>query len=196
MRKRLSCCSPPHGNELCSLIWIWNSRLLVIMTIPSFQCVIQLYRPVSSCPYRKDGLFADTNLQGPVPRESPRNPWKSFAQQQIESRLFFLFWRLTTTFSLSASLLRRLPDHIRHVFLTRISCQLFTFLNDGLVARARPFPFPWQRRWNIGYEYWERSALRNGMDLACETKPTVCRHKQKQMQHYSNKHKLVLQRSH
>ena len=31
--------------------------------------------------------------------------------------------------------------------------------------------------------------------LACETKPTVCKHKQKPMQRSSNKHELMVQRS-
>ena len=36
----------------------------------SILIVIQLFRSVSSCPYRKDSLFVDTNLQqGFVPRE-------------------------------------------------------------------------------------------------------------------------------
>ena len=37
MRKRLSCSFPPHSNELCSLIWIWNNKLSVIMTNPFLQ---------------------------------------------------------------------------------------------------------------------------------------------------------------
>ena len=34
---RLSCSSPPHSNEFCSLIWIWNNKLSVVMTIPLLQ---------------------------------------------------------------------------------------------------------------------------------------------------------------
>ena len=37
--------------------------------------------------------------------------------------------------------------------------------------------------------------LQNRKDLACETKTTVCKHKQKQMQPSSNRHKLIVQRS-
>ena len=31
-----------HSNDLCSLIWIWNSKLLVIMTIPFLQIYIYI----------------------------------------------------------------------------------------------------------------------------------------------------------
>ena len=51
-----------------------------------------------------------------------------------------------------------------------------------------------QHRSDIGYEYWKQLALRNTKHLACETKPTVCKHKQKQMQPSSNhKHDLKCQ---
>ena len=44
----------------------------------------------SSCPYRKNGLFADTYLQqseGLVPRESVRNPWKSLHSNRSKAVL-------------------------------------------------------------------------------------------------------------
>ena len=39
MRKGLSCSSPPHSNVFCSLIWIWNNKHSVVMTIPLLQCI-------------------------------------------------------------------------------------------------------------------------------------------------------------
>ena len=69
------------------------------------------------------------------------------------------------------------------------------FFKDRLVSQARPFPFPRQHRSHIRYKYWNRSAPRNRKSLACETKPTVCKHKRKQMQPSSNKHELMVQRS-
>ena len=38
----------------------------------------------------------------------------------------------------------------------------------------------------IRYEYWKQCTLRNMKGLACEAKPTVYKHKQKQMQPSSN----------
>ena len=77
-----------------------------------------------------------------------------------------------------------------------ISCQLVTFstyLKDRLVSQARPFSFPQQWWSHIGYEYWNRSALQNRKSLICETKSTVCKHKQKLMQPSLNKHELIAQ---
>ena len=60
----------------------------------SILVVIQLFRSVSSCPYRKDVLFVDTNLQqseGLVPCEWACNyGGREFAQQQ--SNRWRLFW--------------------------------------------------------------------------------------------------------
>ena len=75
-----------------------------------------------------------------------------------------------------------------------VSCQLMTFLNDRLVAQARPFPFPCQRQSDIQYKYWKRSPLQNRKGLACETKPTVCKHKQKQMKLSLSNRELMVQR--
>ena len=83
-------------------------------------------------------------------------------------------------------------------FSRLISCQLVSFFiypKERLVSQVRPFPFLQQCRSHIVCEYWKRSALQNRKGLADETKPTVCKHKQKQMQPSSNKHKLMVQRS-
>ena len=48
---------------------------------------------------------------------------------------------------------------------------------------------------DIGYEYLKLSALRNRKGRACDTKPIVYKHKQKQMQPSLNKHKLMIKRS-
>ena len=52
-----------------------------------------------------------------------------------------------------------------------------TFSNDRVVAEAWHFLFPrqLQRQSDIRYEYWKRSVLRNIKNLACETKPTICK---------------------
>ena len=76
--------------------------------------VIQLFRSVSSCPYRKDGLFVDTNLQqseGLVPRKWARNHgsslFKALSQQQMNG---------CSGFSSSVSLLRSLLNCFRLCF--------------------------------------------------------------------------------
>ena len=83
-------------------------------------------------------------------------------------------------------------------FSRSISCQLVTFLNDRLVAWARPFPFRWQHQSTIGYECWKWLALQNITSLAHETKPTVwkqskCRYSplQTSMNWWHNLHKLI-----
>ena len=77
-----------------------------------------MFRPVSSCPYGKDGLFVDTQFERLVPREWARNHGGTLQRVGIAKDwrlLWFCFlWRLTTTFFLSASLLRRLLYRFRH----------------------------------------------------------------------------------
>ena len=91
---------------------------------------------------------------------------------------FYLFWRLTTFFFfvwVGGLGCFGVFWTISGIVFKAISCQLMTFSNDRLVARARPFPFLQKLQcWlDIGYEYWKRLALRSITNLACETKPTV-----------------------
>ena len=127
--------------------------------------------------------------------ESARNTWKS--SYSIRSKVlcwFCLLWILTTTcFECFVALATSGP--YQSWFSTLMSCQVTTFSNNRVVVWAWPFPFPWQCWSDIRYEYWKRLALWNRKDLAYETKPTVCKHKQKQMQLSSNKHDVILQRS-
>ena len=65
------------------------------------------------------------------------------------------------------------------------------YQKDRLVSQDRPFLFPrqCQSQSDISTALWNRKGL------AFETEPTVCKHKQKQMQPSSNKHELMVQRS-
>ena len=72
-----------------------------------------------------------------------------------------------------------------------------TFTNDRLVARARSFPFgPFLFCSSINriLDINTKSDQRCGTEriFACESKKTVCKHKQKQMQPSSNKHELMV----
>ena len=142
--------------------------------------VIQLFRSVSTCPNRKNGLLLIQICNSP--RESAHEACKQFAQQQIES---------------CAGLSSRIPYHHNffECFIALVSsapfqtwysrmipCQLVPFFKDRLVAQAKPFPFHRQHQLLIRYEYRKRSALWNTKDLACETKLTVCKHKQSPLQ--------------
>ena len=131
--------------------------------------VIQLFRAVSSFPYRKGGLFVDTNLQQPeglVPHEWAHklkslmslhsNQWKGvlvLSSPKTYDDIFF------DCFIASAS-----SGPFQTLFSRLISYQLVISLiypKDRLVSQARPFWFPWQHWSHIGYEYWKRPALWN-----------------------------------
>ena len=76
----------------------------------------------SSCSYRKNGLVVDINLEqyeGLIPREWAHNHGGSLQRDiATDGRLFWFcyLWRLTMTFSLSASLFRLLPDCFKPCF--------------------------------------------------------------------------------
>ena len=89
--------------------------------------VIQLFHSVSSCYYKKNGYFVDTNLQqskGLVPRESAHNPWKSY---QDESCVGFVFSE-DDVFFLSALLLWLVSNRFRILptYEQQVSCTLPT----------------------------------------------------------------------
>ena len=93
----------------------------------SIHVVIQLFHSVSSCPYRKDGLFVDTNLQ--LSRglylvnklATMVEVFEEFAQQQMEGCSGFVFSEEDKTFfALSVSLLQW---HLLSVFATLLFSQ-------------------------------------------------------------------------
>ena len=114
--------------------------------------VIQLFLSVPSCPYKKDGAFADTNLQQ---LEGRASVWKLC--------WFCHLWRLET-FSLSASLLQRLLDCIRHGFQHWYLANLWKLHEHDLFrfhgSADRVSDMSTGNNW-----YW-------GTDLACEIKPS------------------------
>ena len=138
--------------------------------------VIQLFNSVSRHPYREYGI---------LPRKWERacnyggTLWRTCTATDGRLFWFCLLYGLTTTFSLSALLLRHLLDRFTHWFqgwyYANLSCDVLMYLK---VWQARPFLFPWQCRSHIRYEYWKRSVLRKGL---------AYKHKQKQMQPSSNK---------
>jgi len=158
----------------------------------SILVLINLFRPVSSCPYRRDGIFVDTDLQQSeelVPREWDHNRGGSLQRvcTATDRRLFwfYLLWRLTTTFSLSTLLLWQLLNCFRHCFQGwyLANLWLFWFVRQvRFASQTLSIPQHWL---HIGY--WKQLVLWKGKGLACETKPTVHKHKQKQMQPFSNK---------
>ena len=103
--------------------------------------VIQLFHSFSSCAYRKNDLFVDTNLQ-----QSEGQRVCTATDGSLFLFCLLYFRRLTTTFSLSVSLLWHVLDHFRHSFKADVlpTCDIFDHLKDRLVAQARQFPFPWQ----------------------------------------------------
>ena len=104
-------------------------------------------------------------------------PLKEFEQQQVKSSAVFFFFSGDLRHFWGCFIASLSSGPYQTWFSRPVSCQLMTFSNNGLVARARPFPFPWQlqRQLDIGYKHWKRSALWNIMSLACKTKPTVCK---------------------
>ena len=84
-------------------------------------------------------------------------------------------------FSLSTLLLRCLLDQFRYylkadTYLANL--RLFFYLSERHVSLARQTLSIFMAA-PIGYNHWKRSAMWKGKG---ETKPTVCKHKQKQMQ--------------
>ena len=111
--------------------------------------VIQLFRLVSSCPYRKNGYFVYSNSEG---------SWQHF----------LWVFRCLGPFQIFIFKTDILP-----------TCDIFDHLKDRLVSQARQFPFPWQCWLHIEYEYWNRLAHWNRKGPACGTKPTFYIQKQK-----------------
>ena len=87
-----------------------------------------------------------------------------------DGRLFWfcLLWRLKTTFSLRGVIVWHFLDRFRHCFLA--TCAFF----ESHVSLASQ-TFSQQCRSHIEYEYWKRCMLWT-VSLACETRPTVCKH--------------------
>ena len=71
----------------------------------------------------------------------------------------------------------------------------YDFFERQVNCTSPTLSFPRQRQLDIQYEYWKRLALQNRKGLACETKPTVCKHKQKQMKLSLSNCELMVQRS-
>ena len=109
---------------------------------------------------------------------------------------FCLLWRLTATYSLSALLLWHLLNHIRHGFQGRYGIlPTYDFFEWQISCTSPTLSFSMPAQSDIQYKYWKRSPLQNRKGLACETKPTVCKHKQKQMKLSLSNRELMVQRS-
>ena len=121
-----------------------------------------------------------------------------FAQQKIEGCSGFVFsdylcWHFVSEL------------HCLYVFLTisdivsRLdilpTCDCFDLFAREVSLASQTFSISMAALIEFGYKYWKRLALWNRKGLACENKPTVCKHKQKQMQSFLNKLKLMVQRS-
>ena len=124
--------------------------------------VIQLFRSVSSCPYRRDGVFVDTNLQQSKglylvnELATMEEVLIGFAWQQMKGYSSFVFsediqqfdslffWRLSMTFVI----------HLKDKLVSVPLCQLLP------VHHAKPFPFP-RSAGCISDEYWKELALWN-----------------------------------
>ena len=142
--------------------------------------VIQLFHSVSSCSYRKNCLVVDTNLQqyeGLTPCEWAHNHGGSL-QRDIRSNR----WK-TVLVSLSLKtyddiffecLVVSASSRLFQTLFTRLtSCQLMIYLASQTLSVSVAVP--------IAYRMWVLKwlELQNTKGLACETKPTVCKHKQK-----------------
>ena len=98
---------------------------------------------------------------------------------------------LTTILSLNGSYIASasLRRKVAGILPTHDFC-----LNDKLLSQTRPFLFC-SADHILDTGYWKQSVQWNRKGLACETKPTVCKRKRKQMQRSSKKQKLMVQRS-
>ena len=134
-------------------------------------------------------FFADLNLQqseGLVPHEPARNPWKSSHSNRSRAVLVLSSLKTYHNIFFECFIALTILDMVFKVNILPIY---------ALLVRAQPFPLRWQRQSDIRYEFFKRSALLNRKDLLFETKPTVCKHKQKQIEPSSNNHKLMVQGS-
>ena len=70
---------------------------------------------------------------------------------------------------------RYIFSNILHFFDILPTCDCFIYLKDNLASRTLSIS----------------AAVLITSGLTCETKPTICKHRQKQMQPYLNRHELV-----
>ena len=157
--------------------------------------VIQLFRSVSSCPYRRDGVFVDTNLQQSKglylvnELATMEEVLIGFAWQQMKGYSSFVFSEDIQQFD--------------SLFFWRLSMTFVIHLHERQASFCSTVPTPsstpcqtlsisTQRRLHI-WRVLEGVGTVEQKGLACETKWKV--YKLKQIQHSSNKHGLIVQRS-
>jgi len=133
--------------------------------------VIRLFRSASGCPYGKEGIVSDKTCNSPW----LMNQLATVERVRTTGRKqcwFCLFWRLTTTFFGGCfGVFRTISDIVLKPDI--LSTDDFFERQVSCASPTHPFPRQLQRRSDIGYEYWKRSALRYVMSLPCKTKPRV-----------------------